>query len=67
MSYYVYIMTRSRKRELIHSHNPEMVDYARKTARDPSRRQPPLRMTSRCYREGSRLLKGFFNTLLGDF
>ena len=31
---------RSRKLELIHSHNPEMVDYARSTARDPSRRLP---------------------------
>ena len=37
--------TRSGKLELIHSQNPEMVDYARRTARDPSRRQPPLRMT----------------------
>jgi len=37
--------TRSRKLELIHSQNPEMVDCARRTARDPSRRQPPLRMT----------------------
>jgi putative endonuclease len=27
--------TRSRKLELIHSQNPEMVDYARRTARDP--------------------------------
>jgi putative endonuclease len=36
---------RSRKLELIHSQNPEMVDYARRTARDPSLRQPPLRMT----------------------
>ena len=25
--------------------NPAMVDYARRTARDPSRRQPTLRMT----------------------
>jgi len=33
--------TRGRKLELIHSQNPEMVDYARRTARDPSRRQPP--------------------------
>ncbi len=30
--------TRKRKLELIHSQNPEMVDYARKTARDPSLR-----------------------------
>src|SRR6202030_3340110 len=37
--------TRSKKLELIHSQNPEMLDYARRTARDPSRRQPPLRMT----------------------
>jgi hypothetical protein len=37
--------TRSRKLELIHSQNPEMMDYARRTARDPSLRQPPLRMT----------------------
>ena len=39
--------TRSKKLELIHSQNPEMGDYARRTARDPSRRQPPLRMTER--------------------
>jgi putative endonuclease len=37
--------TSSRKLALIHSQNPEMVDYARRTARDPSLRQPPLRMT----------------------
>jgi putative endonuclease len=37
--------TRSRKLALIHSQNPEMVDYARRTARDPSLRQPSLRMT----------------------
>jgi putative endonuclease len=37
--------TRSRKLELIHNQNPEMVDYARRTTRDPSLRQPPLRMT----------------------
>ncbi|HTW89228.1 MAG TPA: GIY-YIG nuclease family protein [Candidatus Binataceae bacterium] len=37
--------TRSRKLALIHSQNPEMIDYARITARDPSFRQPPLRMT----------------------
>ena len=30
--------TRSRKLELIHRHNPEMVAYARRTARDPSLR-----------------------------
>ena len=30
--------TRSRKLELIHSQNPEMADYARRTARDPSLR-----------------------------
>ena len=28
--------TRARKLELIHTLNPEMIDYARKTARDPS-------------------------------
>ena len=28
--------TRARKLELIHTQNPEMVDYARSTARDPS-------------------------------
>jgi hypothetical protein len=37
--------TKSRKLALIYSHNPEIVDYARRTARDPSRRRPPLRMT----------------------
>jgi len=37
--------TRSRKLELIHSQNREMVDYARRTARNPSLRQPPPRMT----------------------
>jgi len=37
--------TRSRKLALIHSQNPEMLDYAQRTARDPSRRQPSLRMT----------------------
>jgi predicted GIY-YIG superfamily endonuclease len=36
--------TRSGKLVLIHNQNPEMVDYARRTARDPSLRQP-LRMT----------------------
>jgi putative endonuclease len=30
--------TRKRKLELIHSQNPEMIDYARRTARDPSLR-----------------------------
>jgi putative endonuclease len=30
--------TRSRKLALIHSQNPEMADYARRTARDPSLR-----------------------------
>jgi putative endonuclease len=30
--------TRSRKLELIHQQNPGMVDYARRTARDPSLR-----------------------------
>ena len=30
--------TRSRKLALIHSQNPAMVDYARRTARDPSLR-----------------------------
>jgi putative endonuclease len=30
--------TRSKKLELIHSQNPEMLDYARRTARDPSLR-----------------------------
>jgi putative endonuclease len=30
--------TRSRKLDLIHSQNPEMADYARRTARDPSLR-----------------------------
>ncbi len=30
--------TRQKKLELIHSQNPEMVDYARRTARDPSLR-----------------------------
>jgi putative endonuclease len=40
--------TRRRKLELIHEQNPEMADYcARRTARDPSLRQPPLRMTER--------------------
>ena len=40
--------TRRRKLELIHEQNPEMADYyARRTARDPSLRQPPLRMTGR--------------------
>jgi len=28
--------TRRRKLELIHTQNPEMIDYARRTARDPS-------------------------------
>jgi len=37
--------TRRRKLALIHPQNPEMVDYARRTARDPSLRQPPFRMT----------------------
>ena len=37
--------TRRRKLEMIHSQNPEMLDYVRRTARDPSLRQPPLRMT----------------------
>jgi putative endonuclease len=32
--------TRSRKLALIHRQNPEMVDYARRTARDPSRSLP---------------------------
>ena len=32
--------TRSRKLELIDSQNPETVDYARRTARDPSRSLP---------------------------
>jgi hypothetical protein len=40
-------LTRRRKLELIHSQNPEMIDYARRTARDPSLRQPALRMTER--------------------
>jgi len=39
--------TRRRKLALIHIRNPEMVDYARRTARDPSLRQPPFRMTGR--------------------
>jgi putative endonuclease len=39
--------TRRRKLELIHTQNPEMIDYARRTARDPSLRQPALRMTER--------------------
>jgi len=30
--------TRSRKLELVHSQNPEMADYARRAARDPSLR-----------------------------
>jgi putative endonuclease len=30
--------TRGKKLELIHSQNPEMLDYARRTARDPSLR-----------------------------
>jgi putative endonuclease len=30
--------TRKRKLEVIHSQNPGMTDYARRTARDPSRR-----------------------------
>ena len=42
--------TRSRKLELIHSQNLEMGDYARLPARDPSRRQPPLRMTEEAKR-----------------
>ena len=37
--------TRSKKLQLIHSQNPEMLDYARRTARDPSLREPSLRMT----------------------
>ena len=37
--------TPRRKLELIHTQNPEMLDYARGTARDPSLRQPPFRMT----------------------
>ena len=37
--------TRRRKLELIHTQNPEMMDYARRTARDPSLRKPPFRMT----------------------
>jgi putative endonuclease len=36
--------TRSRKLALIHSQNPDMVDYARRTARDPSRSLPLRRM-----------------------
>jgi putative endonuclease len=39
--------TRRRKLELIHTRNREMIDYARRTARDPSLRQPALRMTER--------------------
>ncbi len=46
--------TRSRTLELIRSQNPEMVDYARRTARDPSRRQPPLRMTEGARAEGAK-------------
>jgi hypothetical protein len=46
--------TRSRKLELIHSQNPEMLDYARRTARDPSLRQPPLRMTEGAKAEGAK-------------
>ncbi len=46
--------TRQRKLELIHTQNPEMVDYARRTARDPSLRQPPLRMTDTGSSTGSR-------------
>ena len=44
--------TRRRKLELIHSQNPEMLDYARRAARDPSLRQPPLRMTEGAEAEG---------------
>ena len=44
--------TRSKKLQLIHSQNPEMLDYARRTARDPSLRQPPLRMTEGAEAEG---------------
>src|ERR1700674_487147 len=44
--------TRSKKLQLIHSQNPEMLDYARRTARDPSLRQPPLRMTEGAKRKG---------------
>jgi putative endonuclease len=46
--------TRSRKLELIHSQNPEMLDYGRRTARDPSLRQPPLRMTEGAKAEGAK-------------
>jgi putative endonuclease len=46
--------TRSKKLELIHSQNPEMLDYARRTARDPSLRQPPLRMTRGTKAEGAK-------------
>ena len=42
--------SRRKKLALIHSQNPEKVDYARRTARGPSLRQPALRMTS----EGAR-------------
>jgi len=55
--------TRRRKLALIHIRNPEMVDYARRTARDPSlrprgsfafgsgwpQRPPPFRMTKGSY------------------
>jgi putative endonuclease len=44
--------TRSKKLELIHSQNPEMLDYARRTARDPW--QPPLRMTQGTKAEGAK-------------
>ena len=38
--------SRRKKLELIHTQNPDRVDYARRTARDPSLRRPALRMTS---------------------
>src|SRR3984893_11177057 len=44
--------TRSKKLQLIQSQKPEMLDYARRTARDPSLRQPPLRMTEGAEAEG---------------
>lgn len=38
---------RSRKLALIHTQNPEMVDYARQEPRDSSLRKPPFRTTGK--------------------
>jgi hypothetical protein len=47
-------MDEEQEPELIRRQNPKIVDYARRTARDPSRRQPPLRMTQGVKAEGAK-------------